>query len=420
MIERQDAGPGGAVATGAPRKRVAFVIGHLGPGGAQRVVVNAANNLVERGVEIHVVTISQTPSDAYQLSPAIVRHRLGGFATPKSLKEPGVSSKQRPATPPPVKHRGPIKRTLRPGVLLAFVVISKVTHSIAFLRRRAVVRGLRRELRGIEPDTVVSFLTRTNIITLLAARRLRTRTVVSERNDPRLQRHPAGIEAARRATYPRASLVTANTRGALDALASFVPSDKLAFLPNPLTIPSGSKVAEFEAPTFVTVARLVEQKGIDTLVRAAALALPKLPHWRLAIVGGGPLRASLEALAGELEIADRVDWIGHVNDPFPYLRAARFFVLPSRFEGSPNALLEAMSCGLASIVTDASPGPIELIGQDSAGLVVPVDDAEALARGIVQLAEDEQLRARYSAGAIERSRPHLPEVALATWVEVIA
>ena len=94
--------------------------------------------------------------------------------------------------------------------------------------------------------------------------------------------------------------------------------------------------------------------------------------------------------------------------------------MSSRFEGSPNALLEAMSCGLASIVTDASPGPIELIGEDSAGLVVPVDDAEALASSIVALAGDDGLRARYSAGAIERSRPHLPEIALATWVEVIA
>ncbi|MCC6735183.1 MAG: glycosyltransferase [Bauldia sp.] len=383
------------------------------------MVANAANSLVERGVELHVVTISRTPSDAYELSPRIVRHRLGGFSTPKTLKEPGVSSKQRPATAP-VKHRGPIKRTLRPAVLLAFVVISKVTHSVAFLRRRAIVRGLRKELREIAPDTVVSFLTRTNIITLLAARRLKTRTVVSERNDPRLQRHSPGIEAARRLTYPRASVVTANTRGALDVLASFVPREKLAFLPNPLTIPSGAAIADFASPTFVTVARLVEQKGIDTLVRAAALALPQLPRWRLAIVGDGPLRASLEALATELGVADRIDWIGHVDDPFPFLRAARFFVLPSRFEGSPNALLEAMSCGLASIVTDASPGPIELIGDDRAGVVVPVDDAAALGDAIVTLAQDENLRTRYSEGAMERSRPHLPEVALATWVEVIA
>lgn len=119
-------------------------------------------------------------------------------------------------------------------------------------------------------------------------------------------------------------------------------------------------------------------------------------------------------------VADRIDWIGHVDDPFPFLRAARFFVLPSRFEGSPNALLEAMSCGLASIVTDASPGPIELIGDDRAGVVVPVDDAAALGDAIVTLAQDENLRTRYSEGAMERSRPHLPEVALATWVEVIA
>jgi len=279
---------------------------------------------------------------------------------------------------------------------------------------------MRNEIRAIDPDCVVSFLTRTNIIVLLATRRLRVRTLVSERNDPRLQRQGRAIEAARRFLYRRASLVTANTRGALAAMADYVPKERLAFLPNPLMVPNERRVADFPAPTFVTVARLVEQKGIDTLVRAAALSLPELPGWRLAIVGDGPRRAELEALGGELGIADRIDWIGHVDDPFPYLRAARFFVLPSRFEGSPNALLEAMSCGLASIVTDASPGPLELIGEESAGLVVPVDDWQAMSRSIVALAGDDRLRDRLSAGALERSKPHLPEVALRTWLDVIA
>jgi glycosyltransferase involved in cell wall biosynthesis len=418
IVDQMEAGPD--VAALAPRvqpRRVVFAIGHMGPGGAQRVVANAANSLVERGLEMHIVTLSQTPPDAYRLHPAIVRHRLGG-ATRSGKAGPAAMEADE-------KHRGPIKRALRPAVLLAFAALLRIKRTArALLKRSGIstesVRGLRKTLAVVQPDCVFSFLTRTNVIALMAARGMDLRIVISERNDPRLQRHPKAVETARRILYPRATVVTANTRGALEALEAYVPKEKLAFLPNPLTVPAERNVARFDAPTFLTVARLVEQKGIDTLVRAAALALPELPGWRLAIVGDGPLRAPLEELARDLGVADRIDWIGHVDDPFPYLRAARFFVLPSRFEGSPNALLEAMSCGLASIVTDASPGPLELIGEESAGLVVPVDDWQAMSRSIVALAGDDRLRDRLSAGALERSEPHLPEVALRTWLEVIA
>jgi glycosyltransferase involved in cell wall biosynthesis len=418
IVEQLEAGGAGASALATGRKRrVIFAIGHMGPGGAQRVVANAANSLVERGLEMHIVTLSPTPPDAYTLHAGIIRHRLGG-----TLKSATGGSG---ATETTEKYRGPIKRALRPAVLLAFAVLLRVKRTArALLKRSGIstesVRGLRKVVNLVQPDCVFSFLTRTNVIALMATRGMDIRTVISERNDPRLQRHPRAVETARRLLYPRATVVTANTLGALEALEAYVPKAKLAFLPNPLTVPADRVVAGFDAPTFLTVARLVEQKGIDTLVRAAGVALPELPGWRLAVVGDGPLRADLEALAREVGIAGRIDWIGHVDDPFPYLRAARFFVLPSRFEGSPNALLEAMSCGLASIVTDASPGPLELIGKETAGLVVPVDDWQAMSRSIVALARDDRLRERLSAGALERSEPHLPEVALRTWLEVIA
>ncbi len=422
IVDQQETGAAGAAAPAPGRnRRVVFAIGHMGPGGAQRVVANAANSLVERGLEMHIVTISRTPADAYQLDPAVVRHRLSGLPPPDPTRAAAPAGS---AEALPERRRGPVKQTLRPAVLLAFAAREQAKRLRALLRRRAVpaalVRQMRKEIRAIDPDCVVSFLTRTNIIVLLATRRLSVRTLVSERNDPRLQRQGRAIEAARRFLYRRASLVTANTRGALAAMTDYVPKERLAFLPNPLAVPADRSIAEFHTPTFLTVARLVEQKGIDTLLRAAAGALPELPGWRLAIVGDGPLRSQLQALGKELGVDDRIDWIGHVDDPFPYLRAARFFVLPSRFEGSPNALLEAMSCGLASIVTDASPGPLELVGDDRAGLVVPVDDWQAMSRAIVTLARDEQLRDRLSAGAFELSRPHLPETALGTWLEIIA
>jgi glycosyltransferase involved in cell wall biosynthesis len=225
---------------------------------------------------------------------------------------------------------------------------------------------------------------------------------------------------ARWLLYRHADVVTANSRMALSALESFVPKRKLAFLPNPLPLSATTDIVELSAPTIITVGRLVEQKGIDVLLAAWAKATASLPEWRLAVVGDGPLREQLEGLCKDLHVEHTVDWYGHVADPFPLLRAAKFFVLTSRFEGTPNALLEAMTCGLPAVVSDASPGPCELIGMDeSAGLIVPVESVEATAEAIVRLARDKTLRHRLARVARERTREHEADQVLETWLQIL-
>jgi glycosyltransferase involved in cell wall biosynthesis len=287
----------------------------------------------------------------------------------------------------------------------------------ARLARRTL--WLRRNLKKIQADTVLSFLTQTNILTILATRGLSVRTIVSERNDPKLQPHRKRVALMRQLVYPLSDIVTANTRGALEELGRIVPKRKLAFLPNPLST-SYSEAKDLGAATFITVTRLVQQKGVDILLKATAKAFTNLPEWRLVILGDGPLRAELQALATKLGISSRVDWFGHVDDPTPYLKAAKFFALTSRFEGSPNALLEAMACGLPAIVSDASPGPIELIGDNGAGLIVPVEDIAATADAILRLAQHEKLRATLSAAAKERTRQHHLEHAMVVWRELLS
>ena len=205
-------------------------------------------------------------------------------------------------------------------------------------------------------------------------------------------------------------------------MKSFVPKEKLAFLPNPLAAAPSSETIAFTAPTVITVGRLVEQKGIDVLLAAWEKVAAAMPGWRLALVGDGPLEGELKAQARKLGIADSIDWFGHVSDPYPLLRGAEFFVMTSRFEGTPNALLEAMACGLPAVVSDASPGPCELIGgggDDAAGLIVPVEDAEATADAIVSLARDETMRRRLGLAARERARPHDPDYAIDVWLKLL-
>jgi GalNAc-alpha-(1->4)-GalNAc-alpha-(1->3)-diNAcBac-PP-undecaprenol alpha-1,4-N-acetyl-D-galactosaminyltransferase len=392
------------------KKRVVLVIAHLGPGGAQRVATTAANALAARGIETHVVTVINDQADAYRLHPSVHRHSHRQFkASPQNSANGAAATK---ASHPKSLAASVLARTS--DLPLLHRPLRMAAFGIDIVRRTL---WLRKILKAAEPDAVLSFLTQTNILTILATRGLAVRTIVSERNDPRLQLHSRHVAMLRKLLYPRADLVTANTHGALVALQDFVPLGSLAFLPNPLRPPC-SDAFNFTAPTFVTVTRLVQQKGVDVLLKAAAQAFGSLTGWRLAIVGDGPLRDELQKLAQELGVGARLDWIGHVSDPSPYLRAAKFFVLTSRFEGSPNALLEAMACGLPAIVSDASPGPLELIGQDE-GLIVPVEDIEATARAITTLASDERLRTRLGAAARERTRAHDMDNAVQVWLELL-
>jgi glycosyltransferase involved in cell wall biosynthesis len=376
------------------------VIAHLGAGGSQRVAATAANALVERGIEVHIIKVFSQPADAYAVDPRVNRANLGA---PISLIK---------------RQRADLLASLARW-LVTYEFFMRPARFIAFgLELRSRSRALRRRLRLIAPDAVLSFLTQTNLLTLIAARGLPTRVVVSERNDLNKQHHNLRVVLLRNLLYPRADVVTANSAGAVESLAHFVPREKLALLPNPLSLSDSGEAVSFSTPTFVTVTRCVEQKGLDVLLKAAALAFPSLPGWRLAIIGDGPLREELEALARELGIASRVDWLGYRDDPVPYLRAAKFFVLTSRFEGTPNALLEAMACGLASVVSDGSPGPLELIGSE-AGLVVPVEDAEATGAAIARLGNDQELRERLGEAAIRRTSIYQVDEAMNVWLKLL-
>ncbi|HEX7955831.1 MAG TPA: glycosyltransferase, partial [Pyrinomonadaceae bacterium] len=137
--------------------------------------------------------------------------------------------------------------------------------------------------------------------------------------------------------------------------------------------------------------------------------------WRLAVVGDGEWRGELEAQAAALGITPRVHFTGVVEDPHPFYRAAGLFVLPSRVEGMSNALLEAMSHGLAPVVSDGAPGLTELVEDGVTGLVVPVDDPTALAEALGRLADDEGLRRRLGRAARARVEEYDVPRALAAW-----
>ncbi len=164
--------------------------------------------------------------------------------------------------------------------------------------------------------------------------------------------------------------------------------------------------ADKESGTFVLlfVGRVADIKDMPTMLRAFAQAVKRVPQLRLWIVGDGPARAKLEASAERLGIAGKVRFFGQWLDTAGLFRAADCFAMSSVSEGLPMSLLQSMSIGLPSIVTDVG-GMQEVLHLSEGGLLTPVGDDAAMAAAMVRMASDfalrqacgEQARAAYQA-----------------------
>ncbi len=153
-------------------------------------------------------------------------------------------------------------------------------------------------------------------------------------------------------------------------------------------------------------------------MRAFALFLPAHPDYTLHLYGDGRLRETLQALAGDLGISDRVFFEGFQSDVHRAIRDAEMFVLSSDYEGLPNALMEAMRMGLPCIST-ACTGAVDLIRDGENGLLAPVGDAAALARAMDQLSGDAALRAALGEQATEDMEKYSAEQITKRWERLL-
>jgi glycosyltransferase involved in cell wall biosynthesis len=199
--------------------------------------------------------------------------------------------------------------------------------------------------------------------------------------------------------YGRCDHLIGNTR---DIVAYLVrkgwPAERAHYLPNftasakVAPIARGSLDTPADAPLALALGRLHVNKGFDVLLAALANA-PRLHLW---LAGEGDLRATLEQQAQMLGVAARVRFLGWRDDVPALLAAADFLVCPSRHEPLGNVVIEAWAAGVPVVATQ-SEGPGALIVDGDNGLLVPVDDAAALARTMLRLVDDRALRVRLAA-----------------------
>ena len=290
-------------------------------------------------------------------------------------------------------------------------------------------------MRKEQPACIISAFDDVNVMVVIASSLGRARVPILLSNHNAFSvayAESRGLKRARFAVlrwilpwaFGRAKSVVAVSNGVADDLsASFaLPREAIEVLYNPVidsgfddraSLPATQPVSE---QTLLFVGRLVPQKDISNLLAACALLKQRRPLDVL-IVGDGPERPLIEAQVWEMGLADVVRLAGTVQNPLPLMAGSGVLVLPSRFEGLPGVLIEAMACGTQVVSTDCPHGPAEILDGGRYGQLVPVGDPAALAAAIERSlngdfrVEPVVLRARAAEFSVERATRRYLELA---------
>jgi glycosyltransferase involved in cell wall biosynthesis len=252
------------------------------------------------------------------------------------------------------------------------------------------VAELWRQLHDFRPDVVQSAHFHTNLYACTAARLVRAVEIGAVRNDPDWSIASLGRVGGRSLRLPRE--LAANSLAAVSRAEELgVPRSRLSYLPNVVDTdrfaPQSQGVRE---PNLLAVGRLVDQKRHDRLLRALDDLRGDVPDVQATIVGEGPLQGSLERLAGDLGVLDRLSILSNPPMEEVYARAS-VFILTSDFEGTPNVVLEAMAMGLP-VVSFAVGGVPEIIEHGVTGFLVAPGDERRLTETVRALCESPELR----------------------------
>jgi glycosyltransferase involved in cell wall biosynthesis len=325
--------------------RIAMVVCSLEIGGTQRLCVNMANHWAGRH-ELSILTVTGEESpEPFGLVASVRVLRLGVARPSRSFPE-------------------------------------------AFANNFDRVRALRRQITALAPDVVLSFGDTTNVLVLLAMLSERIPVVAYEQSDP--YRWDIGFlwKVMRRVVYRTAGAVIVLNAPAQRYFAWLGP--RLRLFPNPVVVPRDLPPARREKK-ILSMGRFTHEKGFDLLIDAFARMCGRFSDWSLEIAGGGPLLEELRAKVRSLGLESRAHLPGRVDDPFERFLTASVFACPSRFEGFPLTLCEAMACGLPPVCFD-SEWAKNIVRSGENGLLVAPLGAQSLADGLAELVDRPERR----------------------------
>jgi len=375
--------------------KVTIVVSTLTAGGAERAAVNMANHWASRGWQPFILTTSQRGRPiAFDLHPGVEVHSIdwNRAANDDDLDHESVGAivsgldMNDPACDP----------------LIADLVMLT-------LLRRAIVMT--------RPDVVVSMIHLMNVRVLAATEGLPFRRFVSERCDPWC--NGLGVyEAMRRRLYLRADGVITQTADAARYFQRF--GIRCHAIPNVVMAPPPGERVQRTTRTLVAVARLVAFKKLNVIIRAFARIADRHPDWQLDLWGEGPQREFLQSVIDQVGGDGRIRLRGHAHDVYPVLRDSDLFAMTSTTEGFPNALCEAMACGVPPVVIDCGAGVREIVRHGVDGLLVRADGPVQYAEILDRIMSDDAERARLAARAPEIVDRFSEEKVMGRWDEVLA
>lgn len=328
------------------RTKLLLLIPHLGGGGAERVTAQLARYLDPRLFDIHLCLITKDSPGAPRIPRWVQIYRLE------------------------------LCRVRQAGFRLLCLI------------------------RAEQPDVILSNMAHLNFLLLLLKPFLPLHTRILVRQNAVASADAESWLSRRcyKRLYPRARAILCQSEAmAADLALNFsISRDKLKVLPNPIDVhairaacgmPSrASDEPPYIWPNLLCVGRLAHEKGFDLLLHAMPQILDRYPRARLTILGTGPEQKSLAQLSAQLQLTTAVTLAGHSDHLAAYYSDTTFFVLPSRREGMPNALLEAAAAGLPIVATPCSPGLGDLLENASGTWLTPAISSQSLADTILAAA----------------------------------
>jgi GalNAc-alpha-(1->4)-GalNAc-alpha-(1->3)-diNAcBac-PP-undecaprenol alpha-1,4-N-acetyl-D-galactosaminyltransferase len=358
-------------------RRIVLCISSLSPGGAERIISTIANYLVRINYDVMILLQYPKSSSFYEVDERIWINSI----------EMGKPS-------------------------------SNLIVSLASNIRR--IFKMRKVIHNFNPSAVISFIDKNNILVTLAMLGSKIKVVISERNDPSQYMISEPWNMIRPLVYRCANIVTAQSSSVANFMKMEWNLNKVEIIPNslPENLPPPNPNVE-RGNICLAVGRLVPQKDHDFMLRAWQAIHQKNPNWRLKIIGEGFLKEELNLKVEELGLTRSVIFDGLAKNIWEEYQKAKVFILTSKYEGFPNALMEALAFGCACVSINCPSGPSELITNEVNGVLIEPGNLNDFVVELDKMLNSDVLQQKYSAASILIRERYSVDKIILEWINLI-
>lgn len=356
------------------KKKIVFVNASLTGGGSERVMTTLANYLADKGFEVTMI---------------VVRNR---------------------------------ERTYELNSKVNYVQLTYKNNNKFYILYKRIYE-IRKVIKQLNADTIISFMTDINFFTILSCINLKKRVIISERAHPLLinvnEKKPLHIRIFKKILYPLADSIVFQTKFAKRCYPSKMQR-KSFIIPNPIS-PNLPNVYEGSRKKVIVAAgRLSEEKNFSMLISAFYEVSKIHKDYKLIIYGRGHMLGELKLLRKKLNLEEKVKFPGYVDNLLERIKNASIYVSSSDFEGISNSMLEALAMGIPSICTDCPVGGAAMVIENNKnGVLIPVGDVSALRDAMLKIIEDKDFAKLLSIEAVKVRDKYDVSKICKKWIDII-